>query len=271
MPDVVDQVGARPSAHSVEQVAHVFGEIAPDRALAPHPGLARDDCQQCRRFHDGAWLVAPYAFQRHDMLAVRGAQLDVQGPDPGPEAHGTPSRTGEIPVAIDQDRAGTVRLHAPPVACVERRARQREHMIQIGLEQIPDRHGLAVVLPACDLVALVQPRPRQRVPPLGRRFGHHQVAIARTRPRSRRCPSRGPHTGRGHLVPAPVMRAEQGEQAGLRDRAVRVAMADARGVVEHQRPGHHAHASEDLQQPVAHALRGLPGQRGHVPHVRVRE
>lgn len=67
------------------------------------------------------------------------------------------------------------------------------------------------------------------------------------------------------------MRAEQGEQAGLRDRAVRVAVADARGVVEHQRPGRHAHASEDLQQPVAHALRGLPGQRGHVPHVRVRK
>ena len=67
------------------------------------------------------------------------------------------------------------------------------------------------------------------------------------------------------------MRAEQGEQAGLRDRAVRVAMADAGGVVEHQRPGRHAHVSEDLQQPVAHALRGLPGQRGHVPHIRVRE
>ena len=39
----------------------------------------------------------------------------------------------------------------------------------------------------------------------------------------------------------------------------------------HQHPGRHAHVSEDLQQPVAHALRGLPGQRGHVPHIRVRE
>lgn len=67
------------------------------------------------------------------------------------------------------------------------------------------------------------------------------------------------------------MRAEQGEQAGLRDRAVRVAMADAGGVVEHQHPGRHAHVSEDLQQTMAHALRGLPGQRGHVPHIRVRE
>lgn len=117
-----------------------------------------------------------------------------------------------------------------------RRARQREHVIQVGLEQIPDRHGLAVVLPAGDGVALVQPGAAQRVPPLGRRFGHHQVAIARTRPRSRRCPSRGPHTGRGHLVPAPVMRAGQGEQAGLRDRAVRVAMADAGGVVRTPAP-----------------------------------
>ena len=195
VPDVVEQVGARPSVHSVEQVAHVFGEIAPNRAFAPHPGLARDDRQQRRRLHDGARLPPPHAFQRHDMFAVRAAQLDAQGPDPGPDAHGMPSRAGEVPVAIDQDRAGTVRFHAPPVACVERRARQREHMIQIGLEQIPDRRGLAVVLPACDLVALVQPRPRRRVPPLGRGFGHHQVAIARTRPRSPRCPSRGPRTG----------------------------------------------------------------------------
>lgn len=87
-----------------------------------------------------------------------------------------PSRAGEVPVAVDQGRAGAVRFHAPPVACVERRARQREHVIQIGLEQVAYRRGLAVVLPACDLVALVQPGAAQRVPPLGRGFGHHQVA-----------------------------------------------------------------------------------------------
>ena len=166
---------ARPSIRT-GQVAHVFGEIAPDRAFAPHPGLARDDRQQRRRFHDGAWLVAPYAFQRHDVFPVGASHLDVQGPDTGPEAHGMPSRTGEVPVAVDQGRAGAVRFHAPPVACVERRARQREHVIQVGLEQIPDRHGLAVVLPAGDGVALAQPGAAQRVPPLGRRFGHHQVA-----------------------------------------------------------------------------------------------
>ena len=69
----------------------------------------------------------------------------------------------------------------------------------------------------------------------------------------------------------PVMRAEQGEQTGPGGRAVGVAVAHAGGVVEHHDPGRHAHALEDPQQTLAHALRGLARQRRHPAHVRIRE
>jgi len=49
------------------------------------------------------------------------------------------------------------------------------------------------------------------------------------------------------------------------------AVADPGGVVEHQHAGDHAGMGEHLVQAMAHAFRGLAGQRGHVSHVRVRE
>ena len=67
------------------------------------------------------------------------------------------------------------------------------------------------------------------------------------------------------------MRAEQGEQAGPGGRAVRPAMAHTGGVVEHHHPRRHAHALEDPQQTLAHALRGLAGKGDHPAHVRIRE
>ncbi len=200
------------ASNRVGQVAHVCGEVDADRAFAPHAGLARDDRQKRRRFHDSARFPPPHAFQRHDVFAVHAPQLDVQSPDASPDEHGMPFRAGEVPVAVDQDRAGAVRFRAPPVACVERRARRREHVIQVRFEQVAYRHGLAVVLPSRDRVAFVQPCARRRVPSLGRRFGHHQVAahepdrvldaallVARIR------------VAEPGLEP--VMRTEQGEQA----------------------------------------------------------
>lgn len=67
------------------------------------------------------------------------------------------------------------------------------------------------------------------------------------------------------------MRAEQGEQAGPGGRALRPAMAHTGGVVEHHHPGRHAHALEDPQQTLAHALRDLAGKGDHPTHVRIRE
>lgn len=121
-----------------------------------------------------------------------------------------------------------------------------------------------------DAFARVEPHARQRLEALGRRHRHHQVA---------------PDEADGVLHTAllmagirvaeprlePVMRAEQGEQAGLGDRAVRPAMAHAGGVVEHHHPRRHAHALEDPQQTLAHALRGLAGKGDHPAHVRIRE
>lgn len=69
----------------------------------------------------------------------------------------------------------------------------------------------------------------------------------------------------------PVVRAEQGEQAGPGGRAVGVAVPHAGGVVERHDPGRHARPLEHLQQTLAHAFRGLARQRHHPAHVRIRE
>ena len=129
---------------------------------------------------------------------------------------------------------------------------------------------MPVVIRSGDAFALVKPHARQRLEALGRRHRHHQVA-----------PDEADGVLHAALLMAgirvaeprlePVMRAEQGEQAGLGDRAVRPAMAHAGGVVEHHHPRRHAHALEDPQQTLAHALRGLAGKGDHPAHVRVRE
>lgn len=129
---------------------------------------------------------------------------------------------------------------------------------------------MPVVIRSGDAFARVEPHARQRLEALGRRHRHHQVA---------------PDEADGVLHTAllmagirvaeprlePVMRAEQGEQAGLGGRAVRPAMAHAGGVVEHHHPRRHAHALEDPRQTLAHALRGLAGKGDHPAHVRIRE
>ena len=54
-----------------------------------------------RRLHDGARLAAPYTLQRDDRLASRATQFHLEGPDPGPDARGMPSRAGMVPVAVE--------------------------------------------------------------------------------------------------------------------------------------------------------------------------
>ena len=49
---------------------------------------------------------------------------------------------------------GPVGLHPAPVARVEHGRRQREHVVEVRLEQVPDRHVLAVVDAARDLVVV---------------------------------------------------------------------------------------------------------------------
>ena len=165
---------------------------------------------------------------------------------------------------------GPVGLHPAPVARVEHGRRQREHVVEVRLEQVPDRHVLAVVDAARDLVAAFQPRVREPVPSLRGRRRHHQVAAQET-----------DRVLRASLLPAgigvaeprleAVVRAEQREQPRLGDGPVGPAVADPGGVAEHQHAGDHAGIGEHLVQAMAHAFRGLAGQRGHVSHVRVRE
>ena len=117
--------------------------------------------------------------------------------------------------------------------------------------------------------ARVEPRACQRLVPLRRRDRHHQVTAHE--------PDRVLHAA---LLVArvrvaeprlePVLRAEPLEHHGLRDRAVRVAVPHARGVVEHHHARRHPDTREHLAQPVAHTPRRLTRQRRDIPHVRIR-
>ena len=204
------------------------------------------------------------------MPAIGIAKLDLEDAHPGLQTHRTPSQAGRIPIRVDDNGACLVGLHAPPVARVEPDAGQGQHAVLLRLEQLPHRNAMPVMVRPGDAFALVKPHARQRLEALGRRHRHHQVAPRESRPRSPHCPSRGRNTV---AEPGfePVMRAEQGEQAGPGGRAVRPAMAHADGVVEHHHPRRHAHAPEDPQQTLAHALRGLAGKGDHPAHVRIRE
>ena len=234
--DVIEQVGPHASVHAVEQGAHGIGEIVPDRAFAPYARLARDDREQVRRIHLGPRRFSPHAFQRDDVPAIRIAKLDFEDAHPGLQTHRTPFRSGQIPVRVDDDGAGLVGLHAPPVARVEPDAGQGQHVVLLRFEQFPHRNAMPVVVRSGDAFARVEPYAGQRPEALGRRHRHHQIA---------------PHEADRVLHVAllvagirvaepgfePVVRAEQGEQTGLSDRAVGVAVAHACGVVEHHHLG----------------------------------
>ena len=129
---------------------------------------------------------------------------------------------------------------------------------------------MPVVVRSGDAFARVQPHAGRRPEALGRRHRHHQIA-----------PHEADRVLHAALLMAgirvaepglePVMRAEQGEQTGLGDRAVGVAVAHAGGVVKHHHLGRHARPLEHLRQSLAHAFRGLARQCRHPAHVRVRE
>ena len=214
--------------------------------------------------------MAPDPLRRGDRFAVGAPRFDLEDARPGLQAHGTPFRSGRIPVRVDRGGAGLVGFHAPPVARVEPHAGQWKHVVLLRLEQFDHRNIMPVVIRSGDAFARVEPHARQRLEAPGRRHRHHQVA-----PREADGVLHAALLMAGIRVaepgPEPVMRAEQGEQAGPGGRAVRPAMAHAGGVVEHRHPGRHAHALEDPQQTLAHALRGLAGKGDHPAHVRIRE
>ncbi len=100
----------------------------------------------------------------------------------------------------------------------------------LHLEQACDGHAKPVMVGLREPFARVEPRARQRLVPLRRRDRHHQVAAHE--------PDRVLHAAllvaRVRIAEPrlePVLRAEPLEHHGLRDRAVRVAVANARGVV----------------------------------------
>ena len=68
-----------------------------------------------------------------------------------------------------------------------------------------------------------------------------------------------------------MMRNETLKHLHHHDPVPRDPVRRAGGVVEHQHRRHGADVLEHLEQPLAHALRVLPGQRHRVPHVRIRE
>ena len=69
----------------------------------------------------------------------------------------------------------------------------------------------------------------------------------------------------------PMMRNETLKHLHHHDPVPRDPVRRAGGVVEHQHRRHRADVLEHPEQPLAHALRVLPGQRHRVPHVRIRE
>ena len=83
---------------------------------------------------------------------------------------------GRIPVRVDDDGAGLVGLHAPPVARVEPDAGQGQHVVLLRFEQFPHRNAMPVMVRPGDAFARVQPHAGQRPEALGRRHRHHQVA-----------------------------------------------------------------------------------------------
>ena len=203
------------------------------------------------------------------MPAVGVAQLDLEDPRAGLQAHGMPFRAGEVPVRVDQHGPGAVCLHRTPLDRVERGGRQREHMLLLRFEQAGDGHAEPVMVGLREPFARVEPRACQCLVTLRRRDRHHQVTAHE--------PDRVLHTA---LLVArvrvaeprlePVLRAEPLEHHGLRDRAVRVAVPHARGVVEHHHARRHPDTREHLAQPVAHTPRRLTRQRRDIPHVRIR-
>lgn len=155
--DVVEQIGARACVHAVEQGSHGFGEIVPDRAFAPYAGLSRDDREQARRIHLGFRRMAPDPLQRGDRFAVGAPRFDLEDAHPGLQAHGTPFRSGRIPVRVDRGGAGLVGFHAPPVARVEPHAGQGQHVVLLRLEQFDHRSIMPVVIRSGDAFARVEP------------------------------------------------------------------------------------------------------------------
>lgn len=239
--------------------------------LSPHMRGLR--AMIASRLVGSAWVLVdfpPHAFQRDDMPAVGIAKLYPEDAHPGLQTHRAPFRTGQIPVRVDDDGACLVGLHAPPVARVETDAGQGQHVVLLRPEQIPHRNAVPVMVRSGDAFARVEPHAGQRPEALGRRHRHHQVA-----PDEADCVLHAALLMAGTRVAEPglepVARAEQGEQAGLGDRAVGVAVARAGGVVEHHHPGRHARPLEHLQQTLAHAFRGLARQRHRPAHVRIRE
>lgn len=83
---------------------------------------------------------------------------------------------GRIPVRVDDDGAGLVGLHAPPVTRVEPDAGQGQHVVLLRFEQFPHRNAMPVMVRPGDAFARVQPHAGQRPEALGRRHRHHQVA-----------------------------------------------------------------------------------------------
>ena len=94
--------------------------------------------------------MAPNPLQRGDRFAVGAPQFDLEDAHPGLQAHGTPFRSGQIPVRVDRDGAGLVGFHAPPVARVEPHAGQWKHVVLLRLEQFDHRNIMPVVIRSGD-------------------------------------------------------------------------------------------------------------------------
>ena len=225
------------------------------------------------RLAGSIWVLAdspPHAFQRDDVPAIGIAKLDLEDAHPGLQTHRTPSRAGQVPVRVDDDGAGPVGLHVPPVTRVEPDAGQGRHVVLLRFEQFPYRNAMPVMVRSGDAFARVQPHAGRRPEAPGRRHRHHQTAPREAdRVRHAALPVAGIRVAEPGSEP--VTRAEQGEQTGPGGRAVGVAVAHAGGVVEHHHLGRHARPLEHLRQSLAHAFRGLARQCRHPAHVRVRE
>ena len=239
--------------------------------LSPHMRGLR--AMIASRLDGSAWVSAdfpPHAFQRDDVPAIGIAKLDLEDAHPGPQTHRTPFRAGQIPVRVDDDGAGLVGLHAPPVTRVEPDAGQGRHVVLLRFEQFPHRNAMPAVVRSGDAFARVEPHAGRRPEALGRRHRHHQIAPRESRPRSPRCPSHGRNTGSGTGV-----RTRNARRTGRTDGSGRPCRRSC-GVPRRWRcrtPPPRASCPSSRTPPAApgHAFRGLARQCRHPAHVRVRE
>ena len=259
-----------PGVHRVDAQPELAGEVPAYGALAPRAGLPGQRGQQASRVPDGSPAPAIHAGQRVHLPAVTGADLHVERAQADLQRPPAPRRAREVAVGVDLDVTLPVRPALNPFDGVEPGSGQWQHVLEVVGEHVPDRPAGPVMVDVGDGVASGQQMAGELPVALGVGRRDHEIAAQEADRvlHASLLPSAG---GVAEPDLDPVMLAEQLKHLHHTDSVPRDPVRGACGVVEHHQRRDHADVLEDLQQPLAYALRVLPGQGRGVPHVRMRE